>query len=128
MDSCAIPYCEFKDVNEHDDVDSKLMPICKSHAVHLGCFKMLLKKEKLPKCPICRDDYISHIKDLIDENPHEKRMEPWEELDFPDMFTMVEIVEIVPCLYCPTISTHSNLTPKPHVNQRQGDRLPPRHS
>lgn len=76
MAKCAIPYCEFEDLSEKDHEDAKFIPICgKLHVIHIGCFKELLKKEKYPKCPICRDDFVYQMKHFLHENPLEEAEE-----------------------------------------------------
>ncbi len=122
---CAIPFCDFKDISEGND--AKLIPICKSHLLHVGCLKKLLQKEKLPKCPVCRDDYVSFLKDLIVDNPPEKRMEPWEELtETPDhqMYTRTREQSMIP-IYNYDLQCTELPTLKRHVNQPPADKKDP---
>ena len=54
---CAIPYCD----NEGD----QLVPICQvPHYLHRGCLRAIFKSEPNPRCPYCRDSYLSELKEL----------------------------------------------------------------
>lgn len=118
QEPCVIPYCDFS-TQSHTGDDCKLVPICKSHLIHIGCLKQLLTKDKAPKCPICRDDYLSQLKDLITENPTEKReMEPWEELSI-DTPSIMSIVNLISTEHLPNVfNVDFPPSPKRHINRK----------
>ena len=63
--SCAIPYCEFE-----DDEKEKLYPICKDHFLHRGCLRRYLRNNANPTCPVCKDDFLFEMRDLMRDNPY----------------------------------------------------------
>jgi len=102
--NCVIPYCDFENIKEGED--AQLMPICACfHCIHVGCFKNLLKNEPEPRCPICRDDFVTKMKKLITENPAEKEEEEEYEIVIPVV------------AFFPPISMNL-LTPRRHVNRK----------
>jgi hypothetical protein len=83
---CCIPYCEiscsmedgsFEDTFGHEKRAAKLIPICSApHYIHMACLQGILKHQKTPKCPICRDDHLSELKEMLTETPYQPPEEP----------------------------------------------------
>lgn len=49
----------------------KFFPICPNgHFVHAECFQRMLESNENPCCPLCRDDTMSLLKDMIVKQPH----------------------------------------------------------
>jgi hypothetical protein len=61
---CCIPFCPFSDA---DPVAGKplLMACPGGHYLHEGCLKGILRSDPDPKCPQCRDPYLSTLKALM---------------------------------------------------------------
>ena len=97
--SCVLPYCEFE-YDDGGDGDAKLVPVCstREHVIHVGCLRVLLTKDRKARCPLCRDDYLSQLKDMILDNPP------------PEAPATTEI----PIRY----AIHNPPSPKRHVNRR----------
>lgn len=50
---------------------AKFFPICPNgHSVHAECFQKMLESNENPCCPLCRDDTMSLLKDMIVKQPH----------------------------------------------------------
>lgn len=106
MSSCVIPFCEFDDDTGSGNGDAKLVPICSTgeHVIHVGCLRVLLTKDKKARCPMCRDDYISQLKDMILDNPPETTEVP----------VLYEAPLVIPGGY----AIRNPPSPKRHVNRR----------
>lgn len=66
--ACAIPNCGVE--------DRHLFPCCgavPSHCLHLECLGRLFETNDDPCCPLCRDGYLSLIKNFCIKNPYVSR-------------------------------------------------------
>jgi hypothetical protein len=50
---------------------AKFLPICvNGHRMHAECVQKMLEANENPVCPLCRDDTMSLLRDLIVKQPH----------------------------------------------------------
>lgn len=76
---------------------SKIIYVCPSkHAMHAECVHKMYESNDNPVCPICRDDTMSLLKDMIIKNPHVKDSSSSEDSDSDsDSEYTIEAVESV---------------------------------
>jgi len=64
---------------------AKIINVCPSrHVMHAECVLKMYESNDNPACPICRDDTLSLLKDMIIKNPHVESSESDFEVFLPD--------------------------------------------
>ena len=58
---CAIPMC--------GDSGLELLRLGCAHHLHVGCISKIFKATRNPQCPMCRDDYLSRIRQIVETSP-----------------------------------------------------------
>ena len=65
---CAIPMC--------GDSDQDLLRLGCAHFLHPGCMSKVLKATRNPQCPMCRDGYLTRMRQIVESSPFGRQRAP----------------------------------------------------
>ena len=67
---CAIPMC--------GDSSPELIRLGCTHHLHAGCMSKILKTTRNPQCPMCRDGYLSRMRQIIEASRFQEESPPYD--------------------------------------------------
>lgn len=70
--------CVVWECGEEEKTD--LFWVCKNkHSMHEGCIEKLLQNSKVPRCPLCQDEYLYRMRKILVGNPYDVANDAWLE-------------------------------------------------